>query len=148
MVQPEISIVRIYSDGSARDGIMGFASVMYSKDKKVCVCGSEKGKDSNRAELLGFISALEMAINSQVRAVIMTDSEYIHSSIKKQHLKRWKSQGYHGVRNADLWIEADALMRSSMVTIEKIPRDINLEADRLSKLAVKEIYGRRSVVYF
>lgn len=121
---------------------------MYSNKNKICICGSEKKSTSCRAELLAFINALEMAVNSQSQAVIFTDSAYVANPIKLNWLNNWKSQDYKGIKNIDLWLQVEALLKLSNARVEQIPRKLNAEADKFSKLAREGVYGYRAVIHF
>ena len=112
------------------------------------MCGSEQKSTSSRAELLAFINALEMAINSQMHAVIFTDSKSIANTIKFNWLDNWKSQGYKGIKDIDLWTQVESLFKLSKAKVEYIPRRLNSEADKFSKLARDGVYGYRSVIHF
>ena len=121
---------------------------MYTNNNKICICGTEQKSTSCRAELLAFINALEMAINSQMYAIIFTDSAYVANPIKLNWLNNWRSQGYSGIKNVDLWLRVVPLLELSKAKVEKIPRKLNSEADKFSKLAREGVYGYRSVIHF
>ena len=112
------------------------------------MCGSEKKSTSCRAELLAFVNALEMAVNSQSRAIIFTDSAYVANTIKLNLLDNWKSQDYKGIKNIDLWLQVAPLLELSKAKVEQIPRKLNSEADKFSKLAREGVYGYRAVIHF
>jgi ribonuclease HI len=122
---------------------------MYTNQNKVCICGSEENSNSSRAELNAFLNALEMAINSQTEAIIFTDSAYVANPIKLNWLNnKWKSQDYKGIKNIDLWLQVKSLLELSKAKVEQIPRKLNSEADKFSKLAREGVYGYRSVIHF
>lgn len=121
---------------------------MYTNRNKICVCGSEKKSTSCRAELLAFIQALEMAVNSQMNAIVFTDSAYVANPIKLNLLDNWESQDYAGLKNMDLWLQVKPLLELSKAKVEQIPRRLNTEADKFSKLAREGVYGYRSVIHF
>ena len=89
-----------------------------------------------------------MAINSQTDAIIFTDSAYVVNPIKLKWLNDWKSQGYKGIKNIDLWIQVASLLELSNAKVEQIPRKLNSEADKFSKLAREGVYGYRAVIHF
>lgn len=119
---------------------------MYLNDEKIAVCGREFNSDSCRAELHAMIDALEMAINSQVHAIIATDSAYVANPIKFNFFKKWKKRGYSGVKNLDLWRRINELLELSKAEVQLIKRNFNTEADKFSKLARRGFYGNRAVI--
>ena len=133
-------------DGSCKDSVSGWAALMYLGNEKVVICGREFNSDSCRAELHAMIDALEMAINSQMHSIIVTDSAYVANPIKFNFFKKWKKRGYSGVKNLDLWKRIDELIELSSAEIRLIDRKFNSEADKFSKLARKGTYGNRAVI--
>lgn len=133
-------------DGSYKESVSGWAALMYLNGEKIVICGREFNSDSCRSELHAMIDGLEMAINSQTHAVIVTDSAYVANPIKFNFFKKWKKRGYSGVKNLDLWKRIGDLIELSSAEIKLVERKFNSEADRFSKLARRGFYGNRAVI--
>lgn len=102
-------VVEIYTDGacSGNPGPGGWGAVLYYRDRKKELHGSEPGQTTNnRMELMAAIQALEnLTRPSRVR--LHTDSTYLRNGITKWlpgwERNGWKTSARQPVKNADLW---------------------------------------------
>lgn len=100
------------------------------------------------AELFAVLKTLEMSLeiwqNPLVQnkgLVIASDSEYVCRGLTRW-IPAWKRKQYKGVRNAVLFQKLDMNMdilwkRGIPVKLWKIPREMNMQADALSKAVIQ-----------
>lgn len=102
-------MLEIYTDGGysipRRKG--GYAVVVVENDKVINYISKELGRStSNRAELLAFVKALEIA-QTVAETEIFSDSSYVVKGYNKW-MKGWKNRGWKNskgiyIKNSDLW---------------------------------------------
>jgi ribonuclease HI len=85
---------------------------MTSKGRTRELYGGETATTNNRMELMAVIRALE-ALKKPCRVRLHTDSQYVRLGISRW-IHAWKKNGWRtadkkAVKNADLWLELDAL---------------------------------------
>lgn len=144
-------IVEIYTDGACKGnpGPGGWGVLLKHDGKLREFHGGEAHTTNNRMELLAVIRALE-ALEHGTRALLHTDSQYVHLGISKW-IRDWKRRGWRTadkkpVKNVDLWRRLDEL--AGLHEIEWIwvrGHEGNLgneRADELANLGVAEIIGR------
>ncbi len=145
--------IEIYTDGacSGNPGPGGWASVLIGENEKVVICGSDENTTNNRMELYGFITGLEMALNSDylapgVQINIYTDSKYIENPINCGWLKKWIDKEFTGIKNIDLWSRVAELLDLMTVNVVWIEREKNSTADYVAKNARDGMYGKRATI--
>lgn len=82
------------------------ASTTQAKSLAAC----EVGSTSQRGELLGLLQASEYVCRNPADTVIVTDSEYMFNTVRKEWVPRWIANGWatsmgEPVRNKDLWLQ-------------------------------------------
>ena len=109
-------MIKIYTDGSClkNPGDGGWAAIIIKDDESKEISGSERDTTNNRMELLAPINALkEMKRDEQIE--IYTDSQYVKLGItewiNKWVLNNWKTSKKEDVKNKDLWMELDNLIK-------------------------------------
>ena len=133
----------IYTDGAClgNPGSGGWAAIIINKfNKKNELSGSEKNTTNNRMELLACINALSFT-KSKDKLKIYTDSKYVIDGIKDWILK-WKNNGWltankKSVKNVDLWVKLDLLIKDKEIEWEWVKghsgNKFNEEADSLAR---------------
>lgn len=100
-----MSKTRIYTDGSCRDKIGGYAFIILKDDLEIS--WSEKVHDTtnNRMELLAVIEALR-CLESTEPCDIYSDSQWVINCAQK----KWKRN-----KNLDLWEKYDTLSKKHSI---------------------------------
>lgn len=133
--------IDIYIDGASKGnpGPAGIGVVMYREGRIFKNISNYIGKTTNNfAEYTAFISALQEALIIKADNVkINTDSQLLCRQLKKEY--KVKSPNIIGLYN-----QAVQLMSAfQKVLINQIPREDNIEADRLASLAVKKAFENK-----
>ena len=107
-------LVEIYTDGACRGnpGIGGWGALLKCNGKQKTLYGGAENTTNNRMELTGAIEALN-ALQKPSEVVLWTDSKYVKDGISSW-IVNWKKRGWRTaankpVKNADLWLQLDAL---------------------------------------
>ncbi|TVY12549.1 Ribonuclease H, partial [Lachnellula arida] len=119
--------------------------MMYGRLENRGPSGEAHPQTSNRAELRAAIAALHFRAwygEGWTKLVIATDSEYVTKGVT-EWVHSWASSGWRtstgaAVKNRDLWEEllGEVLghqKRGLHISIWRIPRGLNREADRIAK---------------
>jgi ribonuclease HI len=130
----------LYTDGASfgNPGPSGIGIVLIIDDETVLTRAEDIGYGTNnRAEYTAMIEGLRSARDHGVTdLVVRADSQLIVRQMQGQY--KVKNKGL-----VPLLIEAQDLVRSfGRVTFEHIPRELNEEADALSKLGAEEAKAR------
>lgn len=98
--------VRIFTDGSAKGnpGPGGYGIVMKFKDQVKEFSQGYRMTTNNRMELLALIVALENLKTDKYPVEVYSDSKYVIDSITKGWVFGWRTKGFKGKKNADLWM--------------------------------------------
>lgn len=98
--------VRIFTDGSAKGnpGPGGYGIVMKFKDQVKEFSQGYRLTTNNRMELLALIVALENLKTDKYPVEVYSDSKYVIDSITKGWVFGWRTKGFKGKKNADLWM--------------------------------------------
>ncbi|MDE1930980.1 MAG: ribonuclease HI [Alphaproteobacteria bacterium] len=142
-------IVEIFTDGacSGNPGPGGWGVLLRYEGVEKELSGFEPETTNNRMELMAAIAALEQ-LNRGVRAVVHTDSRYVHDGITLW-LPRWKTRGWKTadkkpVKNADLWLRLETALQRHQVTWRWIRgHSGHPENERADALARAEIAAAR-----
>lgn len=107
--------VEIFTDGacSGNPGPGGWGALLRYRGTEKEIHGGEPETTNNRMEMSAAIYALK-ALKRRSDVTIHTDSSYLKDGIT-QWIKRWRVNGWRTsnrkpVKNADLWLELDALL--------------------------------------
>ena len=108
--------VVIYTDGACKGnpGPGGWGALLQYGRRERELFGGEARTTNNRMELIAVIRALE-SLKRTATVEIYTDSQYVKNGIETwiNVWKRngWKTSDRKPVKNADLWLELDRLVR-------------------------------------
>jgi len=102
----QVLIIQIYTDGSAKGnpGPGGYGIVMRYKGKEKEIAQGFRMTTNNRMELLALIVALEHLKIESIPVEVYSDSKYVIDSITKGWVFGWRTKGFKGKKNADLWM--------------------------------------------
>jgi len=113
-------VVDIYTDGACKGnpGPGGWGALLCWGGHERELFGGDPATTNNRMELTAVIRGLA-ALKRSTRAVVHTDSQYVHKGIT-EWLPAWKARGWKTaerkpVKNADLWRELDTLVAQHAV---------------------------------
>lgn len=141
--------VIIYTDGGCdpNPGVGGWGAVLTYKGVQRELSGGASRTTNNRMEMTAAIEALK-SLKRPCSVVLHTDSEYLKKGITAW-LPAWKRNGWQrkrgSLKNADLWMELDALTQVHEVTWEWVPAHTGIEAnERCDELAAAEIQRRKA----
>lgn len=140
------SAVEIFTDGacSGNPGPGGWGAILRFGATEKELSGGEALTTNNRMELLAAISALE-ALKRRCTVVIHTDSQYLRDGVTKW-LHGWKRNGWKTadkkqVKNQDLWMRLDALLKSHEIDWRWVKGHAghpeNERADELARMGLK-----------
>ena len=108
--------VVIYTDGACKGnpGPGGWGALLQYGRRERELFGGEARTTNNRMELIAVIRALE-SLKRTATVEIYTDSQYVKNGIETW-INTWKRNGWRTsdrkpVKNADLWLELDGLVR-------------------------------------
>lgn len=98
--------VKIYTDGSAKGnpGPGGYGIVMKFNDQVKEISQGYRLTTNNRMELMALIVALENLKTTKYPVEVYSDSKYVIDAIDKKWVFGWKTKGFKGKKNADLWL--------------------------------------------
>lgn len=110
---------KAYTDGSYQEsvGAGGCASVILDESNKVIklICNGYKNTTNNRMEIRGVIQVLKY-FEEPVDIEIVSDSQYVISSITGGYAKKWLEEKDFSKKNLDLWFELIDLVEFHNVT--------------------------------
>lgn len=99
-----LPIVTIYTDGSCRDGMGGWAAVLRYYNQQLNICGSDINTTNNRMEISAVINALSR-LNTKCEVHLYSDSKYVLDGLNWCH--NWSKNNWRTttgpVVNLDLW---------------------------------------------
>ncbi len=97
--------INLYTDGACKGnpGPGGYGIVLEFQGKKKELNGGYKLTTNNRMELLALIVGLESIKTHQYDIHVFSDSKYVIDSISKGWVFNWKTKGFKGKKNQDLW---------------------------------------------
>ena len=105
-----------YTDGACKGnpGPGGWGALLQYGRRERELFGGELRTTNNRMELIAVIRALE-SLKRTATVEIYTDSQYVKNGIETW-INAWKRNGWKTsdrkpVKNADLWVELDGLVR-------------------------------------
>lgn len=98
--------IKIFTDGSAKGnpGPGGYGIVMKFNNQVKEISKGYRLTTNNRMELLALIVALENLKTDKYPVEVYSDSKYVIDSITKGWVFNWKTKGFKGKKNSDLWM--------------------------------------------
>ena len=141
-------MISIYTDGacSGNPGIGGWGVVIINNsNENIFLNGGEKNTTNNRMELKAAINAI-IYFKKKEYLEIFTDSKYlkdgIESWIKKWKLNGWITASKSPVKNKDLWIELELLIKKHDIKWNWVKghsnNKYNEKADLLARKYIEE----------
>ena len=140
-------IVEIYTDGACKGnpGIGGWGVVLKLGATEKELFGGERNTTNNRMELLAAINGLR-ALKRSCHVILTTDSKYVKNGIEqwitKWKLSGWKTANKKDVKNKDLWVQLDELVKEHSVQWAWVKghagHSYNERADQLANRGVEK----------
>ncbi len=142
-------MITIYTDGacSGNPGVGGWGVVILKNLKEpIFLNGGEKNTTNNRMEITAAINAIIYFENKE-NLEIFTDSKYlkngIESWISKWKLNGWKTASKKPVKNKDLWIKLDNIIKNHNIKWNWVKghanNEFNEKADQLARKYIEKI---------
>ncbi|QCI17410.1 ribonuclease HI [Buchnera aphidicola (Aphis helianthi)] len=135
--------VKIFTDGSClgNPGSGGYATILRYKIKEKIITDGFFLTTNNRMELMGVISGLESLKQSCI-VEIFTDSQYVKQGVTKWiykwEQKNWKKDNKKSVKNIDLWLRVNSLLKKHFITWFWVKAHIGqIENEKCDKIARK-----------
>ncbi len=138
-------MINIYTDGacSGNPGIGGWGVVILENNKEILLNGGDKHTTNNKMELTAAIKALEY-FEIRKDLIIYTDSKYVKDGIESWIINwkknGWKTTAKKPVKNKELWISLDELMKKHNINWKWVKgHDGNIHNEKADYLARRYI---------
>ena len=139
--------VEIFTDGACKGnpGPGGWGAILRYKNKEKEIKGFSKETTNNIMELKAVIEALKN-LKKPCEIIITTDSKYVKNGIT-DWIHNWKKNGWKTaakkeVKNKELWIELDFLIKIHSINWDWVKghsgHPENERADLLANIAIEE----------
>ena len=129
----------LYTDGasSGNPGPGGYRVVLRCAGREMEMSEGFCLTTNNRMELLAVIKGLEAIKWHNAEVHVYSDSSYVVNAVNKGWLANWVRKGYAKVKNPDLWMRFEPLLRRHRVTFHWIKGHAgHPENERCDALAV------------
>ena len=138
-------MINIYTDGacSGNPGIGGWGVVILENNKEILLNGGDQHTTNNKMELTAAIKALEY-FEIRKDLIIYTDSKYVKDGIESWIINwkknGWKTTAKKPVKNKELWISLDELMKKHNINWKWVKgHDGNIHNEKADYLARRYI---------
>ena len=138
-------MINIYTDGacSGNPGIGGWGVVILENNKEILLNGGDQHTTNNKMELTAAIKALEY-YEIKKELIIYTDSKYVKDGIELWIINwkknGWKTTAKKPVKNKELWISLDELMKKHNINWKWVKgHDGNIHNEKADYLARRYI---------
>ena len=138
-------MINIYTDGacSGNPGIGGWGVVILDNNKEILLNGGDQHTTNNKMELTAAIKALEY-FEIRKDLIIYTDSKYVKDGIESWIINwkknGWKTTAKKPVKNKELWISLDELMKKHNINWKWVKgHDGNIHNEKADYLARRYI---------
>ena len=131
--------IYLYTDGasSGNPGPGGYGVVLKCGSMEKEMSGGFSLTTNNRMELLAVIKGLEAIKWNNAEVHVVSDSSYVVKAINEGWLETWRKRGYARVKNPDLWMRLEPLLRLHRVAFHWIKGHAgHPENERCDRLAV------------
>ena len=139
--------VEIFTDGACKGnpGPRGWGAILRYKNKEKEIKGFSKETTNNIMELKAVIEALKN-LKKPCEIIITTDSKYVKNGIT-DWIHNWKKNGWKTaakkeVKNKELWIELDSLIKIHSISWDWVKghsgHPENERADLLANIAIEQ----------
>ncbi len=129
----------LYTDGasSGNPGPGGYGVLLRCAGREMEMSEGFCLTTNNRMELLAVIKGLEAIKWHNAEVHVYSDSSYVVNAVNKGWLANWVRKGYAKVKNPDLWMLFEPLLRRHRVTFHWIKGHAgHPENERCDALAV------------
>lgn len=129
----------LYTDGasSGNPGPGGYGVLLRCAGREMEMSEGFCLTTNNRMELLAVIKGLEAIKWHNAEVHVYSDSSYVVNAVNKGWLANWVRKGYAKVKNPDLWMCFEPLLRRHRVTFHWIKGHAgHPENERCDALAV------------
>ena len=138
--------VIVYTDGacSGNPGPGGWGAILMYKEFKKEISGGCKETTNNIMEITAVIEALKV-LKKECEVEVYTDSAYVANAYNNDWINNWKANGWinskkETVKNKELWLELDELVKKYNVKFNKVKGHSDNEYNnRCDELARNEI---------
>ena len=141
--------VIIYTDGacSGNPGPGGWGAILIYKENKKEISGGCKETTNNIMEITAVLEALKM-LKSECEVEIYSDSAYVVNTFNNDWISNWKKNGWinskkEPVKNKELWLELDELVKKYKVKFNKVKghadNEYNNRCDELARNEINKI---------
>ena len=137
------SVVEIYTDGSCKGRVGGWAYIMKLGKDVIENSGRETNTTNNRMELLAALNGLKYLSDGN-RVKVYSDAKYLVNGMTTW-MSSWKKSGWRStngpVKNKDLWLQLDR--ETARLKVEWVwvrghnGNEMNERADRLATKAME-----------
>ena len=138
-------MINIYTDGacSGNPGIGGWGVVILENNKEILLNGGDLHTTNNKMEITAAIKALEY-FEIIKDLIIYTDSKYVKDGIESWIINwkknGWKTTAKKPVKNKELWISLDELMKKHNINWKWVKgHDGNIHNEKADYLARRYI---------
>ncbi len=138
-------MINVYTDGacSGNPGIGGWGVVILDNNKEILLNGGDQHTTNNKMELTAAIKALEY-FEIRKDLIIYTDSKYVKDGIESWIINwkknGWKTTAKKPVKNKELWISLDELMKKHNINWKWVKgHDGNIHNEKADYLARRYI---------
>ncbi len=131
--------IKIYTDGSAKGnpGPGGYGTILKFNGQVKEISEGYRLTTNNRMELMALIVGLENLKTNKYPIEVYSDSKYVIDSIVKGWVFSWKTKGFKGKKNSDLWLRYLELHPRFNITFHWVKGHAgHLENERCDILAV------------
>lgn len=131
--------IKIYTDGSAKGnpGPGGYGTILKFNGQVKEISEGYRLTTNNRMELMALIVGLENLKTNKYPIEVYSDSKYVIDSIVKGWVFSWKTKGFKGKKNSDLWLRYLELHPRFNITFHWVKGHAgHLENERCDTLAV------------
>lgn len=139
--------VYIFTDGACRGnpGEGGWGAILQSDNHEKEINGYSENTTNNIMELTAVIKSLQ-ALKKTCDVILTTDSKYVKNGITTW-IHNWKKNGWKTaakkeVKNKELWIELDSLIKIHSISWDWVKghsgHSENERADLLANIAIEE----------
>lgn len=140
--------ITIYTDGSClgNPGPGGWGAILQCNGEEKEISGAKKDTTNNQMEMQAAIEALK-TLNAPCEISLYTDSKYLKDGITSwiHGWKRnnWKNSKKEPVKNKELWLILDGLVRDHKITWNWVKahagNELNERVDDLARLQAESL---------
>jgi len=107
-------LIELFTDGACKGnpGPGGYGAILVCGDYYTELSDGYVRTTNNRMELMAVINGLLKINNPQKHDVLVySDSKYVTDTVNKQWINKWEAKNFDGVKNNDLWIQFNSIIK-------------------------------------